>query len=144
MDDDKADGTTTVVGSGETATESECADLSCADARMVVRSVLMEVCCGLPLERAERLRDDALLVASELVTNALLHAGAVTGFSARLVGDELHLKVSDASREVPHDRTPVPGRQGGYGWKVVRRLCTRVRVDREPDGKTVTAVLALT
>ncbi|MGY0490327.1 ATP-binding protein [Streptomyces sp. WG-D5] len=143
MDDDTADGAMTVVEAGEVATEPECENISCADARIMVRSVLMEVCCGLPLARARRLHDDALLVVSELVSNALLHAGAVTGFSARLTGHELHLKVSDAGAGMPRDRKPVPGRQGGYGWQIIQRLCTRVRVDGGPGGKTVTAVLAL-
>ncbi|MFJ9127366.1 ATP-binding protein [Streptomyces sp. NPDC102340] len=146
MYDATADGVMTVVeavGTVETAPEPECEDISCADARMQVRSVLKEACGGLSLARAQQLRDDALLVVSELITNALLHAGAVTGFCARLAGNELQLRVSDASPEVPKDLSPVLGRQGGYGWTIVQRLCSRVQVDREPGGKTVTAVLAL-
>ncbi|MFI5659917.1 ATP-binding protein [Streptomyces sp. NPDC051684] len=140
---DTADGAPTVVEAGEAATALECEDISCADARMAVRSVLTQEYRDLPTDDAERLRDDALLVVTELVTNALLYAGTVTGLSVRRIGDELHLRVSDDSPEAPKERTPVPGSKGGYGWKVIRRLCRRVQIDTEPDGKTVTAVLAL-
>lgn len=143
MYDDMANGATSVVDVGVTATGLDTDDISCADARAEVRSVLAEVCSGLPQDRVQRLRDDALLVVSELVTNALLHAGAVTRFSARLVGDELLLRVGDSSGDVPRTRASAPGSPGGHGWKIVQRLCARVQVDREPDGKTVTAVLAL-
>ncbi|MEV1026464.1 ATP-binding protein [Streptomyces sp. NPDC050264] len=117
--------------------------VSCADARSVVRSVLLEVCCGLPLPRAQRLRDDALLVVSELTANALLHAGGVTRFTASLQGDELQLRVSDGSREVPRRLSTGHGLPGGYGWMVVQRLCSRLDVEVEQDGKTITAALAL-
>ncbi|MGY0021299.1 ATP-binding protein [Streptomyces sp. cg35] len=121
----------------------EAQDISCADARSAVRAVLMEVCPGLPLARAQRLRDDALLVVSELTANALLHAGGVTRFKACLTDDELQLHVSDSSRAEPRRLATVHGRPGGYGWRVVQRLCSRVHVEVEPDGKTITAALAL-
>ncbi|MFJ2773812.1 ATP-binding protein [Streptomyces sp. NPDC087300] len=114
-------------------------DISCADARCAVREVLAEG----RRELAEGLRDDALLVVSELTANALLHAGGVTGFSVRLLGDELHLRVSDGSREVPRRMTVPRGMPGGHGWMVVQRLCTRLHVEAEPEGKTIAAVLAL-
>ncbi|MEV8313347.1 ATP-binding protein [Streptomyces sp. NPDC059900] len=128
----------------ETMEIVEAGDISCADARSAVREVLVEVCCGLPLPRAQRLRDDALLVVSELTANALLHAGGVTRLSARLTGDEFELRVSDSSAEVPRRRPGGPGRPGGHGWMVVERLCSRLSVEADPDGKTVTAALALT
>ncbi|MFF3645586.1 ATP-binding protein [Streptomyces sp. NPDC002564] len=121
----------------------ETQDISCADARSAVREVLAEVCCGLPLPQAQRLRDDALLVVSELAANALLHAGGLTRFSVGLEGDGMQVRVSDGSREVPQRLTPARGRPGGHGWMVVQRLCSRVEVELEPDGKTITAVLAL-
>ncbi|MEU6127524.1 ATP-binding protein [Streptomyces sp. NPDC047123] len=123
------------------AVETE--DISCADARSAVREVLVEVCCGLPLPDAQRLRDDALLVVSELTANALLHAGGVTRFSVGLAGDEIQLHVSDGSRDVPQRLAAVRGRPGGHGWMVVQRLCSRLDVAVEPEGKTITAVLAL-
>lgn len=143
MYDDEAESATNAVEVADSTPALESEGLSCADARAEVRSVLMEVCCGLPPARAQRLRDDALLVASELVSNALLHAGVVIRFSARLVGGDLQLRVGDCSSDVPRRREPVSGRPGGYGWNIIQRLCTRVQVDPEPGGKTVTATLAL-
>ncbi|MGW6054117.1 ATP-binding protein [Streptomyces sp. NPDC055189] len=122
----------------------EAGDISCADARSAVREVLTEVCSSLPLPRARRLRDDALLVVSELTANALLHAGGVTRFSARLDSDELELRVSDASAQVPRRQQAVRGRPGGHGWMVIERLCSRLNVEVEPGGKTITAALSLT
>ncbi|MET7358578.1 ATP-binding protein [Streptomyces sp. NPDC005562] len=118
-------------------------EISCADARSAVRSALVEVCRGLPRPEAQRLHDDALLVASELAANALLHAGGVTRFGVSIEGAELRLRVGDASREVPQRQPTVRGMPGGHGWMVIQRLCSRLDVEVEPDGKTITAVLAL-
>ncbi|MVO85516.1 ATP-binding protein [Streptomyces sp. p1417] len=121
----------------------ETEDISCADARSAVREVLKEMSRGLPQPQMQRLRDDALLVASELTANALLHAGHLTHFSARLTGDEIELRVGDASTEVPRRQPAAPGRPGGHGWMVVQRLCSRLDVVVEPDGKTIVAALEL-
>ncbi|NSL42731.1 ATP-binding protein [Streptomyces sp. 8P21H-1] len=89
---------------------------------------------------------DALLVTSELVTNAIRHGGGLLGFEARVSEDELVLHVTDASpREPATPATAHPGTPGGFGWALVRRLCREVAVRRRPDGggKTITARLAL-
>ncbi|WP_420036382.1 ATP-binding protein [Streptomyces sp. cg28] len=117
--------------------------ISSADARSQVRSVLMEVCCGLPLPEARRLRDDALLVVSELIANALQHAGGVTRFSIRLNSDELQFRVSDSSGVRPRSPDNEAGQPGCYGWAMARRLCSRLQVTTDAVGKTVTAALAL-
>ncbi|MBL0803550.1 MULTISPECIES: ATP-binding protein [Streptomyces] len=93
---------------------------------------------------------DALLVTSELVTNAIRHGGGLTGFDVQLEDSHLTLHVSDASPEFPTatrpdgpfdlDRPLV----GGYGWPLVRRLCREVSVRPLPDGgKCVTITLSL-
>ncbi|WP_338703348.1 ATP-binding protein [Streptomyces sp. Q6] len=117
--------------------------ISSADARSQLRSVLAEVCCGLPLPEARRLRDDALLVASELIANALQHAGGVTRFSIRLSSEELQLRVSDSSDTRPRALDNEKGQPGCYGWAMVRRLSSRLQVTTDAWGKTVTAALAL-
>jgi anti-sigma regulatory factor (Ser/Thr protein kinase) len=116
---------------------------TCAQARAEVSWVLMEVCCGLPLEEARRLHDDALLVATELTANALRHAGGTTGFDAGLQGDTLWMRVSDRSVEVPRHVPSRPSVPGGFGWPVIQRLSSHVTVDVGPGGKTITAVLEL-
>ncbi|MEV5607341.1 ATP-binding protein [Streptomyces sp. NPDC052225] len=117
--------------------------ISSADARSQLRSVLAEVCCDPPLPEVRRLRDDALLVVSELIANALRHAGGVTRFSIRLSSDELQLRVSDDSAASPRALDNEPGRPGCYGWSMARRLCSRLQVTTDAWGKTVTAALAL-
>ncbi|GAA3310204.1 ATP-binding protein [Streptomyces cinereospinus] len=86
--------------------------------------------------------DDILLVATELVTNALRHGGGLTAFDARLDGDTVVLSVSDASptppRTVPRSHPAAPG---GFGWPLVRRLSRHVTVTPTGGGKTIEVVL---
>ncbi|MEU5401361.1 ATP-binding protein [Streptomyces sp. NPDC005963] len=88
---------------------------------------------------------DALLVTSELVTNAVRHGGGVASFSARLHGEDvLCITVADHSPELP--RATPPARDfapGGYGWPLVQRLCEVVTVTPSVAGKTVHAHLRL-
>ncbi|WP_455353281.1 ATP-binding protein [Streptomyces sp. SYSU K217416] len=84
-----------------------------------------------------------LLVVSELVTNALRHAGAVSAL--RLVADRrsLQVRVEDPSPACPQDRTPdLTGRTGGFGWPMVQRLARSVTVHTRPrGGKVILATL---
>jgi anti-sigma regulatory factor (Ser/Thr protein kinase) len=87
---------------------------------------------------------DALLVASELVTNAARHGGGVTSFAAELEPYAIRLVVSDNSARMPTGPPPRDLRTavGGYGWPLVCRLAERVTVDRLPQGgKRIEAVL---
>lgn len=93
---------------------------------------------------------DALLVTSELVTNAIRHGGGLTGFDVQLGDAHLTLHVSDASSTVPAE-TRVGARfdpdrplVGGYGWPLVCRLARDVSVRLLPGGgKCVTVTLSL-
>ncbi|MFE1442203.1 ATP-binding protein [Streptomyces sp. NPDC058739] len=86
--------------------------------------------------------DDALLVVTELVTNALRHGGGVTAFGVLLDGDSLTLRVGDASPRLPLTvaRTD-PAAPGGFGWPLVQRLCRRVTVTVTENGKIIEAVM---
>ncbi|MFE2530157.1 ATP-binding protein [Streptomyces sp. NPDC059382] len=87
---------------------------------------------------------DALLVTSELVTNAIRHGGGITDFHATLNGDTLRLAVSDASPQHPAPHSTGCGHPGGFGWPLVRRLTQHVDITPVPDGgKTITAVQRL-
>lgn len=88
---------------------------------------------------------DALLVTSELVTNACRHGGGITGFSAKIHGDELFLSVADASTESPVARPRPPGQYtvGGYGWPMVNRLAKSLVVISTATGKRIEAVVPL-
>ncbi|GAA2658779.1 ATP-binding protein [Streptomyces lunalinharesii] len=87
---------------------------------------------------------DALLITSELVTNALRHAGGVTGFTVRISDDSLEVTVEDASPLrpfVPSDTRD--GRIGGYGWSLVGQLATSVVITSTAFGKGIHVALRL-
>ncbi|MGC0380702.1 ATP-binding protein [Streptomyces sp. SAI-129] len=95
---------------------------------------------------------DAVLVASELTTNAILHGGGITDFRVDLVGSGrrpgVRLSVCDRSHDLP---VAVPAtddrgrrRLGGRGWPIVCRLAREVRVaDLPSGGKCITVVVPL-
>ncbi|MFJ4409811.1 ATP-binding protein [Streptomyces sp. NPDC088910] len=101
----------------------------------------------LPAASADRraAAEDVLLVVSELVTNACLHAGGPDELRLRRNPKSLRLEVVDSGPGEPSPRTPHrAGRPGGHGMFIVQRLCLDWGVIRETDrpGKTVWAELA--
>ncbi|MFI2783493.1 ATP-binding protein [Streptomyces sp. ALB3] len=117
-----------------------------AAARDVVTRLLDARFCGLGGEGpADVVVADALLVTSELVTNAVRHGGGLTGFSAEITDDGLLLTVADASTLPPvtAERGPATAAVGGYGWLLVRRLAKQVSVTYVPGGKHIVALVAL-
>lgn len=91
---------------------------------------------------------DALLVASELTTNAIRHGGGVTDFEVTLGDREVRLSVSDRSEQLPltvrGGDEPGDLRVGGHGWPIVCRLARDVVVsDLRAGGKRITAVVPL-
>lgn len=80
---------------------------------------------------------------SELVTNAVLHAGAVTALWLTADRRGVHVRVTDPSPAHPQDRTPdLTGRTGGFGWPMVQRLAQDVRVrEAEGGGKVILATV---
>ncbi|MCL7429834.1 ATP-binding protein [Streptomyces sp. YS415] len=87
--------------------------------------------------------DAALLVVSELVTNAIQHAGGVTAFRLSASQDTVTVSVQDASRAAPQSRASNPGTPGGFGWPLIQALAADVRIRIGPGGKAVSAVLPL-
>jgi anti-sigma regulatory factor (Ser/Thr protein kinase) len=87
---------------------------------------------------------DAALVISELVTNALRHGvGDVVTRGVLTDDHELHIAVTDSGSELP-DVLPVdPSRVGGVGLHIVDRLSSRWGVSPFPGGKTVWATLSI-
>lgn len=101
----------------------------------------------LPAAGADRraAAEDVLLVVSELVTNACLHAGGPDELRLRRNPKSVRLEVVDSGPGEPSPRTPHrAGRPGGHGMFIVQRLCLDWGVIRESDlpGKTVWAELA--
>ncbi|MFJ7332380.1 SpoIIE family protein phosphatase [Streptomyces sp. NPDC101116] len=149
-------------GTADEASEPECArahatlpgsSLAPGAARALVRAALTEW-TGLGLPGAEfltdRLADDATLVVSELVTNAVVHAGTDVEMECRLEGEApdtaaVVVEVSDhhpsraprgSEPETPHD-TPEYGR----GLRLVGALSEAWGVTYRTGRKTVWARL---
>ncbi|WP_020137903.1 ATP-binding protein [Streptomyces sp. 351MFTsu5.1] len=88
--------------------------------------------------------EDVLLVVSELVTNACLHAEGPDQLRISCDRKVIRLEVSDRGAGQPAPRSPHrAGRPGGHGMFIVQRLCLDWGVVRNPGetGKTVWAEL---
>ncbi|WP_030754830.1 ATP-binding protein [Streptomyces griseus] len=101
----------------------------------------------LPAATADRraAAEDVLLVVSELVTNACLHAEGPERLRVVRYDRTVLLEVTDRGAGQPAPRTPHrAGRPGGHGMFIVQRLCLDWGVRRVPGspGKTVWAELA--
>jgi len=110
------------------------------DARRALAAALDRA--GVPTSAA----DDACLVLTELLANALKHgtprADGSLGVGWQIAADEIALEVCDGG-PAGADRTPVasPGESGGRGLLLARALSTTVELRLSPDGTTVRATL---
>lgn len=97
--------------------------------------------CVPPLAPAAR--DDALLLVSELVSNAVRHAPGPCTLALADDRRGLTVIVSDTSGVAPVARLPdMMGGTGGFGWHLLHRLARHVAVEvHESGGKSVAAVL---
>jgi hypothetical protein len=117
-------------------------------ARTLIRSHVLEPHLGSPRRARALLRracldwalgsayDDAALVVTELVTNAVRHTGAPCRLTVTLDGDGMHVAV--------RDRGPLPpafldDRPCGAGLHLVANVAQAWGVVRHADGKTVWA-----
>lgn len=102
------------------------------------RAFVREVCRSWRLDRPDAtVTERAELVASELVTNAVVHSGTEIRLRLELRGDRLHIAVRDGS---PGQlRQVAPERQGesGRGLWLVEQLAHAWGVHRHPDGGEV-------
>ncbi|MFB7026541.1 MULTISPECIES: ATP-binding protein [unclassified Streptomyces] len=74
-------------------------------------------------EAGEERVEDVLLLVSEVVTNACLHAGGPEEFVLRRGREGLRVEVADASSEPPRARAPrSPALPGGHGLMVLDKL----------------------
>ena len=111
---------------------------SAGAARGLVRSVCQE--CGVEGE----LREDALLIVNELVSNVVDHAGTRCVLSAGVDDGQLRIEVRDFYRCPPPRPRPFEVRSArGRGLQVVSLLSTRWGVTEFADGKSVWAALTV-
>ena len=95
---------------------------------------------------APRVREDAVLVLSELVSNAIKHAAPLPGgqITIRWVirPDFLHLEITDGGAVTrPRAGAPAASAISGRGLDIVRRVCSQWGVTEDEETVTVWADL---
>ena len=96
--------------------------------------------------RVAHLEETALLVVSELVTNAVLHARAgASAIALRLEtsGDRLRIEIHDGDPCGPDPRTPTPLDESGFGLLLVEAMADKWGVLQTSTGKAVWAEFAI-
>ena len=105
-----------------------------AAARAFVREVCQYWQLALP---DETLLARAVLLANELVTNAVVHAHTDIWLRLELRGDRLHIGVRDGDPRLLRLVTPEPGAEGGRGLWMVEQLAQAWGVHPHPSGGKV-------
>lgn len=103
---------------------------SAASARRFVNSTLSGWGC-------EGIAEIVLLLVSELVTNAVLHARSDVELVLRMRGRRLRVEVGDGSRTAPVLRAHDDEAMTGRGLSLVEQLSEAWGVHRTGDGKRV-------
>lgn len=103
---------------------------SVGTARRLVRAVLTDA------DRLE-LEEGATLVVSELVTNALVHAGTAIGLGLELSEERLRIEVDDGNPQLPSLRSHTSLTTTGRGLSLIEHLVDRWGVRPHSGGKVV-------
>lgn len=85
---------------------------------------------------------DAQLVITELVTNAIVHTGAVSTVTIELEGNTLYIEVADTDPNPPRPQPFDLTREGGRGLLIVATLANAWGIEPHASGKKVWAELA--
>ncbi|WP_208857856.1 ATP-binding protein [Streptomyces flavidovirens] len=88
-------------------------------------------------EEEQAVVDDVLLLVSEVVTNACLHAGGPREFVLNCTAARLRIEVTDGSPVHPSPRPSGVAAPGGHGLTVLRRLARSWGSLPRGSGKTV-------
>jgi anti-sigma regulatory factor (Ser/Thr protein kinase) len=109
---------------------------SIRDARAMVRTIMSD--------QAAEVRDIAVLLTDELVTNAVVHGGGRFELHAELGPRALRVVVSDLSPAAPRVLTPSADQEHGRGMAIVASLASAWGSDVGESGKEVWFSLDLT
>lgn len=89
-------------------------------------------------EEQRAVAEDILLLVSELVTNACLHAGGPSELALHCTSERLRVEVADTSPRAPVPRAPHDAsRPGGHGLHIVDRLSLDWGTEPRSTGKAV-------
>ncbi len=109
---------------------------ACSTARRTARLLL-----GTWAVTDHALLDDALVVVSELVGNAVRHGDVRLALDLQLDDAGLLVAVSDGARALPQQRTGSQDQESGRGLTIVEALAQEWGTEQLPDGKRVWARL---
>ena len=104
-----------------------------------VRGFVRDALAGWHLDH---LVGDAVLVTSELATNAVTHGNSPFRVSLARSGDVVRVSVEDGSSAWPHHHHALPGDQDGRGMAIVAILSRRTGCDATDGGKVAWAELS--
>ncbi|MFD3734920.1 ATP-binding protein [Streptomyces sp. NPDC058632] len=110
-----------------------------AFAAMFLEQLRTEWCATI----GERTDGAALLVVSELVTNADRHSNGPYILELEGTDEAITVAVYDSSGTLPRVYPRDPERVGRHGLEIVQALVRDILVERVPVGKCVRAVLSL-
>lgn len=103
---------------------------SAGDARRFLRQILPE--WSLPA-----LVDSAILLTTELVSNAVIHARSAVGLTVKLGKDHLRVEVADHGEGALVLREPAPGDTHGRGLLLLEALASAWGTSANDEGKLV-------
>ncbi len=89
----------------------------------------------------QEIHDDLALIVSEMVTNAVRHAGPPVALEIQSDHDAVLVAVKDGSPDRPRPGAPGPDAEGGRGLLLVDLLSVEHGVRPDPPGKTVWAAV---
>lgn len=92
-------------------------------------------------EVAPEVWEAAVLLTSELVTNAVVHAGTDVHLRIEMDRRQVRIEVGDGSSHLPRGRVARAHARGGRGLQMVERLSSSWGVDIATVGKTVWCLL---
>ncbi len=114
-------------------------------AAAAARAFVREVCRYWQIARPDAtVTDRAVLLANELVTNAVVHAHTELRLRLELRGDRLHIAVRDGSPRLLRLVAPDGQAEGGRGLWLIEQLARAWGVNPHPEGgKVVWCVIDL-